>query len=212
MLIRAQFTKAATSVDSLDGSEFEIQNMKYNLTADAVLGDMFIPPGTGVREQLDEPEGMLTPNWDIRYEGLMDTGVTLVRIDAAGDDEYDLEFTNQEGIFFDFPLASNEDDNSAAGAMKYGDDDDDLWFQEQVPLGSVANPFVSAAGMSAGDFYISDDDFFVLSNCDISVNDNTCFTHVLRFLGLLVLVVPGTSTSKPRKRSYCKPIRYSSRC
>jgi len=185
VVIRAQFTSASDTVISLTGSEFEVQNVKYNLTADAVLGDMYIPPGTGVREQLDEPEGMLTPSWDIRYEGLMDTGVTLVRVDAAGDDEYDLEFTNQEGIFFDFPLASNEASNSA-GQFKYGDDDDDLWFQEQIPFtGGAIAPFVTAAvpaGVaSASDFYISDDDFFVLSNCDFATNDNTCFTHVLRY-------------------------------
>ncbi len=180
VLIKGQFTKNGRLPASADDAEYEVSNMKYNLTGDAVLGDMFVPPGTGVREQLDEPEGMLTPNWDIRYEGLMDTGVTLVRIDAAGDDEYDLEFTNQEGIFFDFPVASNEQGNTALG-FKYGDDDDDLWFQEQTPAGTVVNPFVTAAGVAVGDFYISDDDFFVLSNCDIASNDNTCFSHVLRY-------------------------------
>lgn len=183
--IRAQFTKGSSSATSLTGSEFEIQNIKYNLTADAVLGDMFIPPGTGVREQLDEPEGMLTPNWDIRYEGLMDTGVTLVRLDAAGDDEYDFEFTNQEGIFFDFPLASAE-----AGAqgltsgvldVKYGDDDDSFWFTEfNATVGSV-NPFTSAVGVSGDGFYVQDDDFFLLSNCDYAAADNTCFSHILRY-------------------------------
>jgi len=182
--IRAQFTKTAPAAGSLTGSEFEIQNMKYNLTADAVLGDMYIPPGTGVREQLGEPEGMLTPNWDIRYEGLMDTGVTLVRLDAAGDDEYDLEFTNQEGIFFDFPLASNEDDN-IAGEYKYGDDDDDLWFTEfyNDSAGAVVvAPFTTAAGIPLNNFFVTDDDFFVLSNCDIfAASDNTCFSHVLRY-------------------------------
>jgi hypothetical protein len=119
---------------------------------------VYIPPGSGLREQLDEPEGMLTPFWDIRYEGLMDTGVTIVRLDAAGDDEYDLEFTNQEGIFYDVPLASNE-----GATFKFGDDDDDLWFVERP------------------EFPIGDDDFFVLSDCLVTANDNTCFSHVLRF-------------------------------
>ncbi len=195
VLIRAQFTKASPRIDSLTGSEFEIQNLKYNLTADAVLGDMYIPPGTGTREQLDEPEGMLTPNWDIRYEGLMDTGVTLVRIDAAGDDEYDLEYTNQEGIFFDFPVHSNEQGNTmqadgdvlTAGAVvasfKFGDDDDDLWFTEfeDSDCGAGCVPFTSASGLSAADSYISDDDFFVLSNCNYGSSDDTCFSHVLRY-------------------------------
>ncbi len=193
--IRAQFTSNAPTATSLTGAEYEIQNIQYNLTADAVLGDMYVPPGTGVREQMDEPEGMLTPNWDIRYEGLMDTGVTLVRIDAAGDDEYDLEFTNQEGIFFDFPLASNEAGNSyvtdnpaPAGdpTLKYGDDDDDLWFTEftftcGAPCGPPTFPWISAAGLTPVNAYISDDDFFVVSNCDFPTSDNTCFSHILRY-------------------------------
>jgi hypothetical protein len=146
------------SVSSTQNETFEISNIRYDLLADAVLGDVYIPPGSGLREQLDEPEGMLTPFWDIRYEGMMDTGVTIVRVDAAGDDEYDLEFTNQEGIFYDMPLASNE-----GAVFKFGDDDDDLWFIENT------------------NFLIGDDDFFVLSNCLVTASDNTCFTHVMRF-------------------------------
>src|SRR5574342_424395 len=182
IVMRGQFISGSSLVTSLDGAKFEIQNIKYNLTGDAVLGDMYVPPGTGVREQLDEPEGMLTPSWDIRYEGLMDTGVTLVRIDSAGDDEYDFEFTNQEGIFFDFPLASNESGNAAGGAFKYGDDDDDMWFTEwgDVTVGDVPT-FNTAAGLMPQSFYITDDDFFVVSNCDFATNDDTCFSHVLRY-------------------------------
>lgn len=176
--VLGQFTQAGSSTTDLTGAVYEIQNVQYNLTADAVLGDMYVPPGTGVREQLDEPEGMLTPNWDIRYEGLMDTGVTLVRIDSAGDDEYDLEFTNQEGIFFDFPLASNESGN-VYGSFKYGDDDDSLWFTEFVQ--GAASPLSFATASATLNYYIQDDDFFVVSNCDITTNDDTCFSHVLRF-------------------------------
>lgn len=158
------------------GNEFEIYYLKYNLTADAVLGDVYIAPGTGLREQLDEPEGMLTPFWDTKYEGLMDTGVTIVRLDAAGDDEYGLEFTNQEGIFYDFPYVSNE-----GGVYKWGDQDDDLWFTE------------SNESATNNHYHISDDDYFVLSNCRVaaqggetrqgvdSSNDNTCFSHIMRY-------------------------------
>lgn len=176
--ILGQFTQNGGSATTLDGTVFEVQNVQYNLTADAVLGDMYVPPGTGVREQLDEPEGMLTPNWDIRYEGLMDTGVTLVRIDSAGDDEYDLEFTNQEGIFFDFPLVSSESGN-VWGSFKYGDDDDSLWFTEFVA--GAASPLSFATASATLNYYIQDDDFFVVSNCDLASNDDTCFSHVLRF-------------------------------
>src|SRR3989344_2990310 len=195
VLIKGQFTTTtANALTSLTGARFEIQNIKYNLTADAVLGDMYVPQGTGVRAQLDDPEGMLTPNWDIRYEGLMDTGLSLIRLDSAGDDEYDLEFTNQEGIFYDVPYLSNEAGNAAGGTLKFGDNDDDLWFTEflnvTIPsFSATANvntsdrggAFTTASGLGRQVFYISDDDFFVVSNCDLSNTDNTCFTHVLRF-------------------------------
>src|SRR3989344_6501910 len=134
---------------------------------------------------------MLTPNWDVRYEGLMDTGVTLVRIDAAGDDEYDFEFTNKEGIFYDFPLASAEAGavNLTTGVndLKYGDDDDDLWFTEFNSTNASGSatlditPFTVMSGPIAAIAYISDDDFFVLSNCNHAASDNTCFSHVLRY-------------------------------
>jgi len=180
--IKGQFIRASPNLNSLTNSEFEIQTITYNLSADAVLGDMYVPPGTGIREQLDEPEGMLTPNWDMRYEGLMDTGVTLVRIDAAGDDEYDLEFTNQEGIFFDFPLASSDSTNAGGLLFKYGDDDDDLWFQEFCIDGSATcAALTDATTIAAADFYIGDDDFFVVSNCNVPSAKNTCFSHVLRY-------------------------------
>ncbi|PIN74651.1 hypothetical protein COV18_07205 [Candidatus Woesearchaeota archaeon CG10_big_fil_rev_8_21_14_0_10_37_12] len=193
VVIRGLFTQNARIATSLAGAQFEVQNIRYNLTADAVLGDMFVPPGTGVREHLDEPEGMLTPNWDIRYEGLMDTGVTLVRLDAAGDDEYDLEFTNQEGIFYDFPLASAESGaigvtagaGNAVNSLKYGDDDDDLWFTEFN--NTFAAPFTTTQSvLRQNQYYITDDDFFVLSNCDVGQDvagaaDNTCFSHVMRY-------------------------------
>jgi len=187
VLMKGQFTSNPPATTSLTGAKFEIQNVKYNLTADAVLGDMYVPPGTGVRAQLDEPEGMLTPNWDIRYEGLMDTGVSLIRLDSAGDDEYDLEFTNQEGIFYDVPFLSNEANNAAnnlpagSGALKFGDNDDDLWFTEVRNDTNDAGSFATVAGVHAQTFYITDDDFFIVSNCDIPNSDNTCFSHVLRY-------------------------------
>lgn len=164
--------------------DYRVNFIRYNLFGDAILGDMYIAPGTGVREQLDEPEGMLTPNWDIRYEGLMDTGVSLVRLDAAGNSEYDLEWTNQEGIFYDHPYVSNRNTapggspaTTALGSLVYGDRNDDLWFTECAYENGTAA------------FNIGDDDYFVLSNClanpyntpTANLADDTCFTHVMRY-------------------------------
>ena len=158
-LIRGAFTSGGFSGSSpIDGSVFEVSNIKYRLNADAVLGDVYIPPGSGLREQLDEPEGMLTPFWDIRYEGLMDTGVTIVRVDAAGNTKYDLEFTNQEGIFYDVPMVTNE-----GGNFRFGKDTGGLWIVERPER------------------LIARHDYFVVSNCLVTEADNTCFSHVLRY-------------------------------
>ncbi len=163
--IRGAFTQGGfAGTLATTGSVYEVSNIKYMLDADAVLGDVYIPPGSGVREQLDEPEGMLTPFWDIRYEGLMDTGLTIIRIDAAGNTKYDLEFTNQEGIFYDVPFASNEGGVSAGdGKFKFGKDTGDLWFIEKTEQ------------------VIGKRDYFVLSDCMVAARDNTCFSHVLRY-------------------------------
>ena len=151
---------------SLEEHNIGVKRIRYCLLAGS---DIYIPPGTGLREQLDEPEGMLTPFWDIRYEGLMDTGVTLIRVDAAGDDEYNLEFTNQEGVFYEIPLMSNK---CPEVGLVFGDQFNDLWFTE------------------SNNFVIGEGDCIIVSKCLVDnlnvfppagFTSNTCSTHVLRY-------------------------------
>lgn len=138
--------------------DFNLHSITYRLLAESVLGDVNILPGKGLREQLDEPEGMLTPDWDIRYAGLATDDTTFVRLDGQGGNEYNLEFTNQEGVFYDVPFATN-----AGGVLKYGDDDNDLWFVETES------------------YVVDKGDFFVLGECSVVLDDDTCNTHVLRY-------------------------------
>jgi hypothetical protein len=116
--------------DSPDNNSFELQSIKYRLKADAPKGNVYIPPGHGVREFLDEPEGMLSDDWDIRYEGLSDSGVSVVKFDAGADDSYDLLFTNREGLEYRIPFVDNS--RSDHNFFKYGDEDDDLIFTEGI--------------------------------------------------------------------------------
>src|SRR3989344_7945779 len=55
-------------INEVSSTELEVTSIKYRLNADALPGtsDIFIPAGHGVREYLDEPQGLLG-NWDIRY-------------------------------------------------------------------------------------------------------------------------------------------------
>jgi len=151
-----------------------LTKITYTLYSDAILGDVYVAPGHGVRGQLSEPEGMLTEKWDIIYEGLMDTGVNYIRYDAIGNSEYDLEFTNQEGIFYDHPLLSNRD---TGFGLVYGDRNDDLWFTECM----YSNRDIA--------YNIGNGDYFILSTCMANpynsntpnIANNNCYTHVLRF-------------------------------
>ncbi len=156
------------------GKKIAVNRITYRLFADAILGDIFISPGTGLREHLQEPEGMLTPNWNIQHQGLASVRTSLITLNPSGDDSYRLEFVNQENIYYRIPLLSNEDTD---GKLNYGDNDDDLWFIESN---------------SDTTFYGTKGDYFVLSNC--ATNDNTCFTHVVRYSDAATSTGAGTIT------------------
>src|SRR3989338_7096636 len=190
---------------------FELQTLKYRLQADSPRGDIYIAPGHGIREYLDEPEGMLSDDWDVRYEGLMDTGVSIIRFDANGDDSYDLQFTNREGLEYDIPFIDNSQDEY--GFFKYGDEDDDLIFVEGhvnsttiglylnlttgshtaassganhslVNAASLTNSLIPGTDDCSNFFPIDEDDFFVLTNegsSSRSAGDETSFTHILSY-------------------------------
>lgn len=155
----------AIVVNELTTSKVEITSIKYRLKADASSGStLYLPPGSGVREFLDESEGMLSPTFDIRYEGLKDVLRTPFEVDASGDDEYEMTLTNLRNKEYTFPLVSND-----GGTWKWGDDDDDFWFSEPtVPAGGVTANATIATNLSMSDFWIGDDDYFVVSEGDSS--------------------------------------------
>ncbi len=166
-----------------DNTELEIFSIKYRLDADALPGsrDIYVPPGHGVREYLDEPQGMLGLNWDVKYEGLDDVGVSLVKLDPAGDDEYNLEFENNQGLVYKFPYISNEN-----GIFKFGDDNDDLVMIEgnHTQNGAAGN-LNPQQGIINGNisFNIGLLDYFVLTDSAETLDD-TATTHVIRYNSL----------------------------
>ncbi|MBI2147181.1 S-layer protein [Candidatus Woesearchaeota archaeon] len=188
-----------------------ISSIRYRLYADSPKGNIYVPPGHGLKEYLDEPEGMLSDIWDIRYEGLMDTGVSILRFDANGDDSYDLLFTNREGLEYDVPFLDNSEDTFPR--LKYGSDDNDFWFTEgiinstTVGVGNTQSEFMnvtqinnvtetaaqlgnstntSVAGWDAcGNFWpIDEKDYFLMTDQGGSAftgGDETSFSHVLTY-------------------------------
>ena len=163
-----------------------IQDITYSLRMDALVGDLFVPPGHGVREYMDEPEGLISPLWDIRYEGLLDTGVTTLKLNPIGRDEYKLEFTNQEGLNYVMPFMSTRQD----GNLRFGD-----YSSER------ARNLVFVESSNINDNRITNQDYFVLSDIisnptvgladkylagvsasvGSSTTDNTAFTRILKY-------------------------------
>src|SRR3989338_8422372 len=157
---------------STSGDKFEISSIRYRLSADALPGykDLWVPPGDGVREFLDEPQGLLGASWDIRYEGLDDTGVSMIKVDPSGDDEYNLEFENKQGTVYRVPYITNK-----GGNYKFGDDDKDLVFIEgnfsettefELFNGTDQNNGTDAVATQYTMFNIGILDYFVLSDAN----------------------------------------------
>jgi hypothetical protein len=158
-------------LNELSSNEAEIFSIKYRLSADALPGekDLFVPAGHGVREYLDEPQGMLGFDWDIRYEGLDDVGVSIMKFEPAGDDEYNLELENKQGKVYKWPFITNE-----GGVFKYGDKDDDfVWNEGWVRTDSLAN-------LTTNRFNIGRLDYFILSDMDRAMDD-TSYSHIMRY-------------------------------
>lgn len=141
--------------------EVVIDSIRYRLAADATKGDVYIPKGLGLRSQLNEPGGMLSSAWDLRYEGLSGAvsnspGPSIIKFDA-GSHRYRLFFTNLYGRRYNsVPFLD------ASDSFKYGSDDDNFVFTE---------------ASDASDFNIEVGDYFVLSNR----NDGKGQTHIMRY-------------------------------
>lgn len=172
-------------------TQFSINHIKYRLKAEGLHGgDIFVPKGHGVREYLNEKEGMLAPLWDIKYNGLSDVPTTIVKIDSSGIDEYKLRFTNQEGLNYKIPIASIRLD----GKMRHG----------EASGGSQRGLWNVEDNDEATRYFISPGDYIILSSINTasatfldnngakqldysgcvkprSTNDNTAFTRVLKY-------------------------------
>jgi hypothetical protein len=157
-----------TVAELASGTIVEISSIKYRLSAQSMDGvDIWVEPGHGVREYLDEPQGLLGTEWDLRYEGLDDIQTSIIKLDPMGDDDYNLIFENRQGLVYNVPFITNE-----AGIFKYGNDNRDFVFIE----GNY-----SANGNSTGNQpTVGHLDYFVLSDAD-TAEDNDAISHVLRY-------------------------------
>ena len=170
-----EITNALVSISASElssGAKVEVTSIKYRLSADSLNGiDVYVEPGHGVREYLEEPQGMLGTNWDIRYEGLDDVPTSIIKLDPQGSDDYSLIFENRQGLVYNFPYITNE-----AQIFKYGNDKRDFVFIEGNYTTATANNATKNVPTVG---YL---DYFVLSDIDeTSRYDNDAISHVLRY-------------------------------
>jgi len=157
-----------TAAELSSGTIIEISSIKYRLSAQSMDGvDIWVEPGHGVREYLDEPQGLLGTSWDLRYEGLDDIQTSIIKLDPKGDDDYNLIFENRQGLVYNVPFVTNE-----GGTFKYGNDDRDFVF--------IEGNYTANGNSTVNIPTVGHLDYFVLSDAD-SVNDNDAISHVLRY-------------------------------
>lgn len=154
-----------------------ISSIKYTLLADAQSGNVYVPAGHGVKEYLDEGEGMLNPEWDIEYHGLSDTGVSTIKFDPSGDDAYYLAFTTVEGLDYRIPYMDNSRDDVNHNFWKWGKDEENLWFVEGCWNADLNVTCAMSPLVNASVFPIEEEDYFVLTDNP----DENSFTHVLTY-------------------------------
>lgn len=159
---------------TVSGSDATINSIKYTLEANPDRGSVFyIAEGTGVREYMEEPEALLSPTFDIRYEGLKDVHTYPISLNPSGDDEYEVTVTNTQGKEFSWPLITSNN-----GVFKFGDDDDAFIMAEiahngsqdytgtmaQIAANLSADNVAGAALTAHPDFHIYQDDYFLVSD------------------------------------------------
>jgi len=133
-------------------TQFRLLYMKYKVPANE---DIYVPAGKDLKEFLPRPEFLLTDNWDIVYAGLMNIGVSKIKLAAVSNHSYNLEFENINGEHYIIPFITNKNDSGRG--FKYGDIYNDLIFKEAFSVGSPS--FYSVFRT-----FISINDSFLVSN------------------------------------------------
>lgn len=90
---------------SFSGGDVSISEIDVNMTAS---DDLFVPVGGRLSQAsaLDEPQVLLTQNWDIIFNGLADSNYEDVSLKStSSDSKYVLEFENADGDSISLPVA-----------------------------------------------------------------------------------------------------------
>jgi hypothetical protein len=154
--------KATNTSDNI-----KLNYLKYKVTNDE---DLFIMPGHGLKEALgDDAKAMLADTWDLKYAGLVKTASSEIKLDAVSDHSYKFDFENINGDKISFPYLTKK-----GATFKFGDDDDDLIFEE-------ARVNSSDPVYNESNTFISDNDYFVVADRATGADETKAAVKVLRY-------------------------------
>jgi len=125
-----------------DGTTLKISTIQIKWTPDDAL---YVPEGGKLSEKQDSgEEGQVFGDFDIEFTGVKQSDTEEVKLKPKGDDEYELQFTNEGGETYDLPYL--DCDSSTLG---FGDETHTLYLVEP-PSNSTWN--------------ITKNDYFVLTS------------------------------------------------
>ena len=92
-----------------DDTTFKIDKIAVNISAD---DDFYVAAGKKLSDAIaatgSEADALFTRNWDVEYKGLSSASTPKVEIRSAGDDDYNLVFTDGSGNNVKVPLYTEQ--------------------------------------------------------------------------------------------------------
>ena len=158
----------ATISETISGGDISISEISVNMTAE---DDLYVPIDGKLSEadDLDEPQALLTQNWDIEFKGLETVDTEDMKLQpTASDKKYQLTMTNSDGNTFDIPLFYTNNSGIYPG----------LKASEELRLvNNITNS--SLAGL----FAIDKGDYFILNTADPKVPGNNAKSFLVQYKG-----------------------------
>lgn len=139
-----------------------INTIDYSLLADGKNGNIYIPEGETLKQNLRQPDAIFSDNFDMKFNGLKKQPSNNITFIPEGNNKYSLEFTSQELLHYKIPILTTQRDGSMRYGEKTGDSDRNLVFSE---------------GANNAQYVVQKDDYIILSNINQNgaLNTNAAF-------------------------------------
>ncbi|MDD5191551.1 MAG: hypothetical protein PHH54_02785 [Candidatus Nanoarchaeia archaeon] len=147
------------------GGDIAITEIAVNMTAE---DDLYVPVGgkLSAAADLDEPQVMISQNWDIVFDGLEDTTYEDFSLKRSTDSKIEMSFENYNGDKITFPLVYSNDSGIYAG--------------EKQGYKLVLN---ESACTAVDNQDIMKNNYFILNTANASVQSSDARSYVIQYKG-----------------------------